>query len=516
MNIINELSRFVAFINDNILWGIPMIVVILGVGIFMTVRTRGLQVRKFGYSLNVTIIPTVRQIFGGRKTGEDNNSKKKNEKTVTPFEAFSAAISGTVGTGNIVGVASAILSGGPGAVFWMWVSALFGMVTSYSEKVLGLYYREKEKDGSFSGGPMYYISNGMKNKPLAFFFAVCCMLAAGGMSMVQINSISETVQVAVSGGANDTVAWIVGIAVAVVIALIVLGGVQRIGKVASAIVPFMALFFIAFALIIICMNITVIPAAFAVIFRSAFSVKAFAGGLFGHTVMAAMRYGFARGIFSNEAGLGSSPIAYAASETKEPVKQALWGVFEVFLDTFVICTLTALTILSTSLKSGKYDLTDIGKTAELLSSGELSKTVLSSFGFTENLGFVGQLSYTVILPLFAFTTILAWSYYGQKSTGYLFGRRRKTASTVFSIVYVLLIVVGAVTPSEFVWSLDEMFNALMALPNLIAVISLSGMVVKITKNYFDRQNGIDIEPMLSYSPELNRQFAEEIKENEDK
>ena len=506
--IIEKLSKIVAFVNDNILWGIPMVVLILGVGIFMTVRLKGLQARKFGYSLNTTIVPIVKQIFG---SGKKKTEKNRDEKSVTPFEAFSAAISGTVGTGNIVGVASAMLSGGPGAVFWMWVSAFFGMVTSYSEKVLGLYYREKDKDGSFSGGPMYYIANGMKNKPLAMTFAFCCTLAAGGMSMVQVNSISDTLQVAISGGSNTTVAWIVGIAVAVVIAMIILGGIQRIGKVASMIVPFMALLFIVFAIVILFMNITVIPTAFALIFKSAFSIKAFSGGLFGHTVTVAMRYGFARGIFSNEAGLGSSPIAYAATEIKEPVKQAFWGVFEVFLDTFVICTLTAVTILSTCIKSGKYDLTDIAKSNELITSGELSKVILSSFGFTENLGLFGRITYTVILPLFAFTTILAWSYYGQKSTEYLFKSHKRSASTVFSLIYVLLIAVGSVTPSEFVWSLDETFNALMAIPNLIAVIALSGTVVRITKNYFDRQSGLDIEPMLSYSPELNREFAEEIK-----
>ncbi len=508
MKIVDALHKIIVFINDNVLWGIPMIVIILGVGIFLTVRTRALQVRKFGYSLNTTIIPTVKSIFKRRpNVGEG----KSDEKTVSAFEAFSAAISGTVGTGNIVGVASALLSGGPGAVFWMWVSAFFGMVTSYSEKILGLYYRERDKDGNFSGGPMQYIANGMKNKPLAFVFALCCTLAAGGMSMVQVNSISDTFQVAVSGGSNQTVAWIVGIVVAVTIALILLGGIKRIGKVAAAIVPFMALFFIIFAFVIIFKNVVAVPTAFALIFKCAFSTKAVAGGMLGYTVLVAMRYGFARGIFSNEAGLGSSPIAYAATETKEPVKQAFWGVFEVFLDTFVICTLTAISILSTCINSGKYDLADISKTKELLDSGELTKALLSSFGFTENLGVFGQIAYTAILPLFAFTTILAWSYYGQKSTEYLFKNRKKTACTVFCIIYVLLIVVGSVTPSEFVWSLDEMFNALMALPNLIALLSLSGVVLKVTKNYFDRQRGLDVEPMLSYSPELNREFAENIK-----
>ena len=505
MQFLDTLTNIITFINDNVLWGIPMVLLILGVGIFMTVKTRALQVRRFKHSLDTTIVPTVKDIFRGKKSQHKNG-----EKSVSQFEAFSAAISGTVGTGNIVGVASAMISGGPGAVFWMWVSAFFGMVTNYSENVLGLYYRDKDKDGNFSGGPMHYIEKGLGWKPLALFFAFCCTLAAVGMSMVQVNSISDTVQHAVTGDANTTVAWIVGIAVATITALIVIGGIQRIGKITSMIVPFMALFFIIFALVIIFMNVTVVPTALALIFKSAFSFKSFAGGLFGYTIMVAMRYGFARGIFSNEAGLGSSVIAHSASDTREPVKQGLWGVFEVFLDTFVICTLTALTILTTCLKTAAYDLTDIANNVDL------TKAVISSFAFTENLGVFGQISYTVILPLFAFTTILAWSYYGKKSAEYLFKGKEKVASTVFSVIFVLLIVVGAVTTSDFVWSLDDMFNALMAIPNLIGVLGLSGMVVKITKNYFDRKKGLDVEPMLSYSSELNKEFANELKQQNEK
>ena len=498
MAFFDTLTRIITFINDNILWGIPMVVIILGAGIFMTVRTRGLQVRKFKVSLTTTIVPTVKSIFKKEK-----HAHKDGEKSISQFEAFSAAISGTVGTGNIVGVAGAMISGGPGAVFWMWVSAFFGMVTNYSENVLGLYYRSKDSDGNFSGGPMHYIEKGLGWKPLAKFFALCCTLAAVGMSMVQVNSISGTVQNVAPG--NDTVvAWIVGIVVAVITALIVIGGIQRIGKVASMIVPFMALFFIICALVIIFMNVTVVPSSFLLIFKSAFSFEAFAGGLFGHMIMVAMRYGFARGIFSNEAGLGSSVIAHSASDTREPVKQGLWGVFEVFLDTFVICTLVAISILTTCLKTGAYDLTDIAN------NGGLTKAAISSFAFSDNLGVLGIASYSIILPMFAFTTIIAWSYYGKKAAEYVFSGHKNVASMVFSVIFVLLIVVGAVTASDFVWSLDDMFNALMAIPNLIGVIGLSGMVVKLTQNYFDRKNGLDVEPMLSYDPELNEQFKKEI------
>lgn len=502
MNFFDKLTEIIAFINDNILWGIPMIVIILSAGILLTARSRVFQLRKFSESLKETIVPTVKSIFI-----KDNN-KKKDDRSVSQFEAFSAAISGTVGTGNIVGVAGAIISGGPGAVFWMWVSAFFGMMTNYSENVLGLYYRERSEDGTFSGGPMYYIEKGLGCRPLAKFFAFCCTFAAIGMSMVQVNSISGTIQEVVPGNDN-VIAWIVGIAVAVITALIVIGGIQRIGKVASMIVPFMALLFIFFALAIICINISAVPTAFALIFKSAFSLRSFAGGLFGYTLMAAMRYGFARGIFSNEAGLGSSVIAHSASETKEPVKQGMWGVFEVFLDTFVICTLTALTLLTTSIKSGIYDFSNIEN------NGSLTKAAISSFAFSHNLGTFGTVIFSIILPLFAFTTILAWSYYGKKSAQYLFSKSPRMSGNVFCIIFVLLIIVGAITSSDFVWSLDDMFNALMAIPNLIGVIGLSGVIMKVTKNYFDRKKGLDVAPMLSADPVLNREFAEEL-ENENK
>jgi AGCS family alanine or glycine:cation symporter len=497
--IFEALTKIVTFVNDNILWGIPMILIILGAGIFMTIRTKFLQVRKFSDSLSSTIVPTVKEMVHGKK-----QTKNKKEKSISQFEAFSSAIAGTVGTGNIVGVAGAILSGGPGAVFWMWVSAFFGMVTNYSENVLGLYYRKKDKEGSFSGGPMYYIEHGLGWRGLAKVFALCCTLAAVGMGMVQVNSISGTVQSAITTdpATKTVIAWIVGIVCFVLTALIVIGGIQRIGKVASMIVPFMVLLFIVMALIILGIHFTAIPAAFAVIFENAFSLKALGGGFLGYTIMMAMRYGFARGIFSNEAGLGSSVIAHSASDTKEPVKQGLWGIFEVFLDTFVICTLTALTLLTT----GAYDFANfLGISAD--------KTEVASSAFATNFGVFGTVAFTIILPLFAFTTILAWAYYGEKAAEYLFGSKR--GGMAFKVLYVLLLIVGAVTSSAFVWALDDMFNAMMAIPNLIGVIGLSGMVVRITKNYFERRGGKDVEPMLSAYPELNEEFKKEITESKE-
>lgn len=500
----DKVLEIISFINDNILWGIPLIIALLGTGIVITIRTRAVQIRKFGDSVNSTIVPTVKSM--GKKHAKGDG------KSISPFEAFSAAISGTVGTGNIVGVASAIISGGPGAVFWMWVSAFFGLATNYSENVLGLYYRVKDKDGNIHGGPMYYIEKGLKLKWLGMIFAVCCMLAASGMGMVQANNITGTLQSTINSAGDKSVNLIIGICVAAAVviltALIVIGGIKRIGKVASMVVPFMSLFFIIVALVIICINITSIPAAFVMIFKSAFSFKAVGGGVLGYGIMMAMRYGFARGIFSNEAGLGSSVIAHCASETKEPVKQGLWGIFEVFFDTFVICTLTALTILTSYIGEN-------GAGADITTFAD-GKNALSLKAFIDTLGAFGSVAFSIILPIFAFTTIIAWSYYGEKAAQYLFGMKNaKVSGMVFKIIYVATLAFGAMTASDFIWALDDMFNALMALPNLIALILLSGTIVKITKNYYDRKKGLDIEPMLSAYPERNAELVEAIKnENE--
>ncbi len=504
--------KVITFINDNILWGIPLIVALLGTGIILTIRTRAVQVRRFGDSVSSTIVPTVKSM--GKKQSKGDGKTK----SISQFEAFAAAISGTVGTGNIVGVAGAIMSGGPGAVFWMWVSAFFGLCTNYSENVLGLYFRKKDKDGNYHGGPMYYIENGLrptvKGRPLSFkwlgmVFAVCCMLAASGMGMVQANNITGTLQSTLGNGtetANLIISICVAVAVVVLTALIVIGGIQRIGKVASMIVPFMAIIFIVMALIIICINVTAIPAAFVLIFKSAFSFKAVGGGVLGYGIMMAMRYGFARGIFSNEAGLGSSVIAHCSSDTKEPVKQGLWGIFEVFLDTFVICTLTALTILTTIIK-GDGDITIKGVMAL---SEKFNNSGLSIHAFVNTLGGFGNVVFSVLLPVFAFTTILAWSYYGEMCAQYLFGEKNnKVSGMVFKCIYVATLAVGAITASDLIWALDDMFNALMALPNLIALICMSGLVCKITKNYYDRKKGLNVEPMLSAYPEVNTELANE-------
>ncbi|MBQ8295137.1 MAG: sodium:alanine symporter family protein [Clostridia bacterium] len=508
IGVIAEVNSFV----NGLVWGWPMIVLILGTGILLTVLTKALQVRKFGTTWKETIVATLK---GSKK----KKGASEKENSVSPFEAFATAISGTVGTGNIVGVTSAIMTGGPGAVFWMWVSAFFGMITNYAENVLGMYFRKKEHNGDFSGGPAYYLSEGLsgfaKGKWKAFFktfgkilgvaAAVFCTFAAIGMSGVQTNKISATFQSAL-GGDPQVIAIVVGVIVAAVLGLIVLGGIKSIGRVASFLVPFMSLLFILMSLAVIVANVTMVGTAFALIFKNMFSFQAAVGGVTGFAFSQIIQKGLARGVFSNEAGLGSSVIAYSASETCEPVKQGLWGVFGVFFDTFVICTLTALVVLVSFGDS-------VGMTTVLYAPGSVDTTVAMN-AFEGVFGGFGTAVYSVILPLFAFTTILAWSYYGEKSVDYLFRktgeRGRKIATSVFKVAYVLLVIVSAVIDGELAWAISDTFNGLMALPNLIGLVLMSGLVVKITKNYFDRKKGVDVKPLLSAYLEQNDEFIAEL------
>ncbi len=495
---IQAFTAFDSWLNG-VVWGWPMIILILGTGILLTIRTRAVQIRRFGESIRSTIVPTVKSI--GKKSEQ---TKDKNEKSVSQFEAFSAAISGTVGTGNIIGVTSALLTGGPGAVFWMWISAFFGMCTNYAENVLGLFYRQKNKNGDFSGGPFHYIKNGLHWTWLGYIASVVCLFAALGMSGVQTNKISGTMT-ACFNVSTTVFKIIVGVIVALFAGLIIIGGIKRIGKVASMLVPFMSLIFIVMALVAIIMNITAVPAAFKLIFTNIFGFKAMTGGFGGYAFSLVIKKGMARGVFSNEAGLGSSVIAHSASETKEPVIQGLWGIFEVFFDTFVICTLTALLLITTFVGNGSFD----SLAASLSDSG----TAL--LAFNTNFGMFGTVIFAVIIPLFAFTTILAWSYYGEKAAEFCFQwlgeKGQKVAVLCFKIAYLLMIVAAAVIESDLIWSIDDTCNGLMALPNLVALILLSGTVVKITKNYFDRKKGLDVEPMLNADPKLNEEFTKEIK-----
>lgn len=465
------------WIDSNILWGIPMIVLILVSGIFLSARSKFLQVRKFGATMKHAVGGTVKQM--------KNKDKQKDKNSISAFEAFSTAVSGTVGTGNIVGVTTAIMSGGPGAVFWMWVSAFFGCFTKFAEITLGLFYRKKDKSGEYLGGPMQYIEHGTKQKWLAVLFSIFTIFAAIGMGSVQADTIQNTWQ-----SAFQIPTWVTALIVVAFAALIIIGGMKRISKVTSLMVPFMIVIFIILALIIIFANIAAIPSAFASIFASAFTPNSMLGGFMGYGISQAMRYGFARGIFSNEAGLGSAPIAHATAKTKEPVAQGLWGIFEVFIDTFVVCTLTALLVL-TSGQNGNAT----GVTASGIAMG----------AFSGLLGTFGTICFSIILPLFAFSTILAWALYGAKATQYLFKNHQNGAKLGFNVVYLTLIVgIGLLTfffgdnlGSDFVWLLSDMGNALMALPNLIALVMLSGLLVKICKNYFDRKSGKAVKPLIS-------------------
>ena len=423
------------------------------------------------------------------------NKEKKSKNKVSPFAAFATAVAGTVGTGNIVGVATAIMSGGPGAIFWMWFSAFFGMVTNYSENTLGIYFRDKDKNGEYRGGAMYYIVHGLGKgfKWLAIIFAIFAVFASIGYNFAQSNSITSTL---VDGIDAKIDTWIIkltfGILLAFVLGLVIIGGIKRISNVASLLVPFMAILYIIFALIIIFMNVENVPSAFQSIFKGAFSLKSVGGGILGYTIIKACRYGVARGIFSNEAGLGSSVMAHSAADVKEPVEQGLWGIFEVFLDTFIICTLTALIILTSGV-----DL-----------SGNLQGSEVGLWIFKDSFGTFGSIMYIIILPLFAFTTLVSWSYYGEKAIEYVFGFRSKL---IYKICYIILVLVGSVLSVDLVWELADTFNILMAIPNLIALIVLSGLVASITRNYFKRKKGEAIKPLMSFNPEQNKKmFVEDL------
>ncbi|MBQ8174207.1 MAG: sodium:alanine symporter family protein [Clostridia bacterium] len=465
------------WVDGNILWGIPMIILILVSGIFLSVRSKFFQVRKFGACMEHTVGGTVKQM--------KKKEKKTDPNAITPFEAFATAVSGTVGTGNIVGVTTAIISGGPGAVFWMWVSAFFGMFTKFAEITLGLYFRKKDNKGEYIGGPMQYIEHGTKQKWLAVLFAIFTILAAIGMGSVQADTIQSTWQTAFS-----IPTWVTALIIAAITGLVVIGGIQRIGKVSSLVMPVMIIFFIIMTVIMIIINITAVPAAFASIFAGAFSFKSVGSGVMGYVIAQAMRYGFARGIFSNEAGLGSAPIAHATADTKEPVEQGLWGIFEVFIDTFVVCTLTALFVLT----SGLVGADGFGSAAQVAMGA-----------FTKTFGTIGTVAYSIILPLFAFSTVLAWAVYGAKASQYLFKKHQNGAKLAFNIIYLAMIVgvslltffFGDNLGADFVWLISDMTNALMAIPNLIALFILSGLLVKIIKNYYARKNGADLAPMLS-------------------
>ncbi len=443
---------------NGVVWGPIMLTLLIGAGLFLTLRTGFVQFRKFGY----VIKNTVGSLFG-------KEQHKKDESGVSPFQAVATAMAGTIGTGSIAGIATAIVSGGPGAVFWMWISALLGMVTKYAEIVLSINYREKNEKGEWVGGPMYYIRKGVKvkwiGKILAALFAVFAMIACLGTgNATQSNSIAGALE---STLGVPTIAT--GIVLTLIVALVILGGMRRISSINEKLVPFMAVFYVFCSVLAIIINIKHVPAAFALIFEEAFNFKAAAGGAAGYGIMTAMRFGFARGVFSNEAGLGSAPMAHAASSAKSPVDQGLWGMFEVFFTTIIICTLSALTILTTG----------IWETG-------VSGAPLSIASFNVIIPGIGGIIVTLATVFFALSTILGWAYYGEVSAQYLTNKSQK-AVYIYRAIYVLMVFVGSVGSLDLIWSISETMNGLMAIPNLVGIISLSGVVVKLTKDYFEEK-----------------------------
>ncbi len=451
---------------NNFIWGVPAMICIIGVGLYLSIRTRFLQIRKFPYSMKVTL-------------GRMMKKKEASDGALTPFQAVCTALAATVGTGNVAGVAGAIAIGGPGAVFWMWVSALLGMCTKFAEVTLAVHFRETNAQGDLVGGPMYYIKNGLDKKWhfLAYLFAAFGVLAVFGTgNATQVNTITTAIDSALSSfnvlpaDAVNLVNLIIGVALAIIIALILIGGIKRIGNVTSKLVPFMAIMYIVLALGVIIFHIKSVPAVFASIIEGAFNPASVTGGVVGSFFMS-MKKGVSRGIFSNEAGLGTGSIAHACADTKKPVKQGFFGIFEVFVDTIIICTMTALVILCSGVP---------------VNYGEAAGAELTIGGFTAVYGNWVSIFTAVAMCCFAFSTIIGWGLYGTRCIEFLLGSR---SNMPFMVLYSLTAIVGATMNLGLMWSIAETFNGLMVIPNLIAVFLLSGVVVKMTKEYFAKENG---------------------------
>jgi len=451
---------------NNFIWGVPAMICIIGVGLYLSIRTRFLQIRKFPYSMKVTL-------------GRMMKKKEASDGALTPFQAVCTALAATVGTGNVAGVAGGGGLGGPGAVFWMWVSALLGMCTKFAEVTLAVHFRETNAQGDLVGGPMYYIKNGLDKKWhfLAYLFAAFGVLAVFGTgNATQVNTITTAIDSALSSfnilpaDAVKLVNLIIGVALAIIIALILIGGIKRIGNVTSKLVPFMAIMYIVLALGVIFFHIKDVPAVFASIIEGAFHPASVTGGVVGSFFMS-MKKGVSRGIFSNEAGLGTGSIAHACADTKKPVKQGFFGIFEVFVDTIIICTMTALVILCSGVP---------------VNYGEAAGAELTISGFTTVYGNWVSIFTAVAMCCFAFSTIIGWGLYGTRCIEFLLGSR---SNMPFMVLYSLTAIVGATMNLGLMWSIAETFNGLMVIPNLIAVFLLSGVVVKLTKEYFAKENG---------------------------
>ena len=457
---------------DSFAWGPVMLVLLVGTGIYLSVRVGFIQFTRIGYWMRNTF----GKIFKKQEAGHGE---------VTPLQAVTTALAATVGTGNITGVTGAIIAGGPGAVFWMWISALFGMVTKYAEVLLSVKYRERNEEGDWVGGPMYYIQNGLgKNwKWLSVIFCIFGALAAFGIgNMTQVNTIATSVNTAIDSFGGSTAAYtvslfgqnvpvssiMIGAVVAMIVGMVLFGGIKRIGAVAETMVPVMAAVYIVASLVVVGFNLDKLGGVFAMIFQGAFNAEAALGGAFGITIMTTIQKGVGRGVFSNEAGLGSAPMAHAASSEKDPVKQGLYGIFEVFMDTIVICTLTAMTLLC-----GAGDKIVWGQSA----GAELISASFSSvFGAQ-----VGSILVAVGISLFALSTILSWSLYGTRCCEFLLGGK---VARVYQVIFVCVILVGATLKLDLVWNIADTLNGFMAVPNLVALLGLSPVVIKLTKEHF--------------------------------
>jgi len=446
---------------NNFIWGVPAMICIIGVGLLLSIKTGFIQVRKFSYSMKNCL----GKIFKKSEAGDG---------AITPFQALCTALAATVGTGNIAGVAGAIAIGGPGAVFWMWISAFLGMCTKFAEVTLAVHYRERNAEGDYVGGPMYYIKNGLGKKWhwLATLFAIFGIFAVFGTgNATQVNTIVASVNTAllnyniITEAQTSVISLVIGIIIAMMVAMVLLGGIKRLGNVTEKLVPFMALLYIILAMGVVVINIKNLPTVFYQIFYGAFNPAAITGGIVGSFFMS-MKKGISRGIFSNEAGLGTGSIAHACAEIGKPVQQGLFGIFEVFADTIVICTLTALVVLCSGVN---------------INYGEAAGAELTILGFTSTYGNWVSIFTAVAMCCFAFSTILGWGLYGARCAEYLFSAK---VIRPFMVIYAFVSIVGATMDLGLMWSIADTFNGLMAIPNLIALFLLSGTVVKLVKEHF--------------------------------
>lgn len=450
--VISSVAGINKIVNDFV-WGPGMLLFLVLTGVYFTIGTGFFQIRRFKLWFGETFIA----IFRNKAV-----TQNKDPNAISQFQALSTALAGTIGTGNIVGVATALTAGGPGAIFWMWISSFFGMMTNYAENVLGIRYRYKNEKGAWIGGPMVYLERGLGCKGLAVLFACLCVLASLGMgNMTQANSIAGALK-----GSLNLSPLVTGVIVAILVSLVILGGIKRIGKVAERFVPFMAVFYILGGIALIILHRENVPDAFRLIFSEAFDFRCVGGGIGGYIMSNAVRYGIARGVFTNEAGLGTSCIVHSASNVTDPAKQGMWGMFEVFFDTIIMCTITAVAMLSSGVVGCGADGVELAMAA-----------------FETGFGEVGKSFITIAILFFAFATMLGWSYYGERAVEYLFGSKHLI---VYRVVFILAIILGCVAKLELVWDISDTFNGLMAIPNLVGLIFLSGDVFHATKNYLKK------------------------------